>query len=78
MAARAWETLPKEPEWGSRGAGEQASSFLEISAKESPIQMEDSDSSFQIPDRGEGWYVILRVLFSPEQRRFHHGNTRKG
>lgn len=64
MTVRAWEMFPKEGEWDSRVADKQTSSFLEISAKEDTIQMRYGNSSFQTPDRGQGWYVILKVQFS--------------
>lgn len=75
MVARAWEVLPKEAEWDSRGGGEQDSSLLESSAKEGTTYTGDRVTPaprFQTEGK-DG-----RVLFCPEQRRFHRGNARKG
>ena len=75
MMARAWEVFPKETEQDLRGAGGHASSFLEISAKESTTHTEDRVTP---APRLQTEHRDGRVLFCPEQRRFHHGNARKG
>lgn len=49
--ARAREVLPKETEWDLRGAGGPGDGDRRGQA---PTQRQ-SDSSPQIPDRGQGW-----------------------